>query len=290
MWFQITDVRNKVGDLTAVHNSSMVGEHTTASNNKNKVVDQSSVHKKNKEGDHNAVHSKVGVESAEVKCVKYVYAEGDSVKTNNQMENMVGDPNENRVDCNTVHINNKMGDKVEDEHTVYKDKVGDLNTVHINREGGHALKSQLPEGKGGTLHGATLDGGEASHEKLTSFEVLHEVRGGHALTGARPDDGGHQGSSHPHHPDGGHMPTKGKKTVPVRAEEQCAVMNTYERSTVVPYYVKSAGGKLHETNRNEELPRHRALTMASHPEDSRGGDLVEYPGRLPKLQSYAVLK
>ena len=72
VWFPITDMRNKVGALDAVHNSSMVGEHTTASNNKNKVVDQSSVHKKNKEGDHTAVHSKVDVESAEVKCVKYV--------------------------------------------------------------------------------------------------------------------------------------------------------------------------------------------------------------------------
>merc|ERR1719318_2060381 len=253
-----TDMKDKAGALTAVHNSSMVGKHTTASNNK-KVVDQTSVHKGNKEGDHTAVHIKVDVESAEVKCVKYVNAEGDSVKTKN----------------------NKMGDKVEDKHTVYKDKVGDLNTVHINKEGGHALKSQLPEVEGGTLHGATLDGGEASHEKLTSFEVLHEVRGGHALTGARLDDGGHQGSSHPHHPDGGHMPTKGKKTVPVRAEEQCAVMNTYERSTVVPYYMKTAGGKLYKTNRKKKLPRHRALKPSRCPEDWMGEVIVEYPVVFP---------
>merc|ERR1719318_47137 len=131
-----TDMKDKAGALTAVHNSSMVGKHTTASNNK-KVVDQTSVHKGNKEGDHTAVHIKVDVESAEVKCVKYVNAEGDSVKTKN----------------------NKMGDKVEDKHTIYK-------------EGGHALKSLPPGVQGGALHGATdvtedispayEDGGEVS--------------------------------------------------------------------------------------------------------------------------------
>ena len=39
-------------------------------------------------------------------------------------------------DLNTVHINNKMGDKVGDQYTVSKDKVGDLNTVHIKQQEG----------------------------------------------------------------------------------------------------------------------------------------------------------
>ena len=128
------------------------------------------------------------------------------------------------------------------------------------------------EVKGVALHGATHDGGEASQLKLTSFEVLHAVRGGHALTGARPDDGGHQGSSHPHHPDGGHIPANYAVMVKRRAEKQAARRN---------YYVKSAVGKQYKTNRNEELPRHRALIMTSHLEDSKGGDLVEYPVVFP---------
>ena len=57
-----------------------------------------------------------------------------------------------------------------------------------------------------------------------------------------------------------------------RALEQAARRN---------YYAKSAVGKLYKTDRNEELPRHRALTMSGHPEDSMGGDLVEYPVVFP---------
>ena len=69
--------------------------------------------------------------------------------------------------------------------------------------------------------------------KLTSFEVLPEVGGGHALLGAQPDEG-HQGVSQPHHPDVGHIPTND-------VEEQFARMNTYEKSAVVELsYVKSA--------------------------------------------------
>merc|ERR1719318_521459 len=243
-----TDMKDKAGALTAVHNSSMVGKHTTASNNK-KVVDQTSVHKGNKEGDHTAVHIKVDVESAEVKCVKYVNAEGDSVKTKN----------------------NKMGDKVEDKHTVYKDKVGDLNTVHINKEGGHALKSLPPGVQGGALHGATDAGGEASQEKLTSFEVLTEGGGGHALRGAQPDEG-HQGISQPHHPDVGHIPTNYVVMVKRRAEEQVAGRN---------YYVKSAAGEDYKTNRKKKLPRHRALKPSRCPEDWMGEVIVEYPVVFP---------
>merc|ERR1719318_2270916 len=143
-----TDMKDKAGALTAVHNSSMVGKHTTASNNK-KVVDQTSVHKGNKEGDHTAVHIKVDVESAEVKCVKYVNAEGDSVKTKN----------------------NKMGDKVEDKHTVYKDKVGDLNTVHINDGGGHALFGARPDvGHQGVSLPHHTDGGHSPTDDATAGE------------------------------------------------------------------------------------------------------------------------
>ena len=51
------------------------------------------------------------------------------------------------------------------------------------------------------------------------------------------------------------------------------------------YCVKSAAGEDYEMNRKTELPRHKALNPASCPEDSMGGDLVEYPvvflARLP---------
>ena len=129
-----------------------------------------------------------------------------------------------------------------------------------NKEGGHALRSLLPEG-GGALHGAH-SGGEASQLNLTSFEVLHKVRGGHALPGAQPDEG-HQEVGQPHHPDVGNIPTND-------GEEQFAARNTYD-------YARSAGGESYKTNRKTELPRHKALIPASCPEDSMGGDLVEYP-------------
>ena len=55
------------------------------------------------------------------------------------------------------------------------------------------------------------------------------------------------------------------------------MMNTFKKSAVELYYAKSAAGEDHKTNRKTELPRHTALHPASCPEDSMGGDLVEYP-------------
>ena len=46
--------------------------------------------------------------------------------------------------------------------------------------------------------------------------------------------------------------------------------NTYD-------YARSAVGEDYKTYRKTELPRHIALNPASCPEDSLGGDLVEYP-------------
>ena len=88
--------------------------------------------------------------------------------------------------------------------------------------------------------------------------------GGHALLGAQPDEG-HQGVSQPHHPDVGHIPTND-----LRAKEQFVVMNTYERSTVELYYVKSAVGKQIKTYRNMELLRQGALSPFRCPEDCMG--------------------
>jgi len=138
-----------------------------------------------------------------------------------------------------------------------------------NKEGGHALRSLLPEG-GGALHGAH-SGGEASQEKLTSFEVLPEVGGGHALIGARPDQVGHQGVSLPHHPEVGHVPTNDMT-------EQFAGMYAYEKSAgELYYYAKSAVVEDKKTYRYMELPRHRALSPFGCPEDCKGGDIVEVP-------------
>lgn len=110
------------------------------------------------------------------------------------------------------------------------------------------------------------------------------MKGGHALPGAQPD-GGHQEVAQPHHPDVGHLPTNSEEIVKGRAEEQANRRN---------YYAKSAVGKLYKTDRYEELPRHRALTMSDHPEDSMGGDLVEYlvvfPGAAPILRGTEVAR
>jgi len=46
-------------------------------------------------------------------------------------------------------------------------------------------------------------------------------------------------------------------------------------------YVQSAAVENYKTNRNLELPQHNALIMSGHPEDSMGGDLVEYPVVFP---------
>jgi len=145
-----------------------------------------------------------------------------------------------------------------------------------NNEGGHALKSQPPGVQGGALHGATDAGGEASQEKLTSFEVLLDVGGGHALLGARPEDVGHQGVSLPHHTDGGHVPTDDE-----RAEEQPARMYAYKNAAVELYYAESARVENKKTYRNTELPRHSALMPSRCPEDSMGGDIVEGPVVFP---------
>ncbi len=100
--------------------------------------------------------------------------------------------------------------------------------------------------------------------------------GGHALLGAQPDDVGHQGVSLPYHPDVGHIPTND-----VTAGEKFAMMDTYENAAVGLYYGKSAGVENDKTNRNKELPRHNALSPHRCPEDSMGGDLVEYPVVFP---------
>jgi len=152
-----------------------------------------------------------------------------------------------------------------------------------NKEGGHALRSLLPEG-GGALHGAH-SGGEASQEKLTSFEVLPEVGGGHALLGPRPDDKVHQGASLPHHQDVGHIPTKDVDTghIPTNdGEEQFTVMITrVEMQAEELYYAKSAAGDKYKTNRKKKLPRHRALKPSRCPEDWMGEVIVEYPVVFP---------
>ena len=83
------------------------------------------------------------------------------------------------------------------------------------------------------------------------------MRGGHALPGAQLDEG-HQEVGQPHHPDVGHIPTND-------VEEQFAVRNTYD-------YARSTAGEDYKM----EQPRHIALNPASCPEDSLGGDLVEY--------------
>ena len=57
--------------------------------------------------------------------------------------------------------------------------------------------------------------------------------------------------------------------------------NTYEKSAVELYDVKTTVGKKYKTIRNEELPQHRALSQSSHPEDSMGGDIVEGPVVFP---------
>jgi len=108
--------------------------------------------------------------------------------------------------------------------------------------------------EGGALHG-THDGGEVSQK--TSFEILHEVRGGHALPGERPDDGSHEGISQPHHPDVGQM---GRSNA---------------RSTAA--FVKSAVVEYKKTYRNMELPRQVALKPSRCLEDCLGGDIVGGP-------------
>ena len=63
----------------------------------------------------------------------------------------------------------------------------------------------------------------------------------------------------------------------LQAEEHRAAELSYEKSAGKLYYVKSAAEENYKTNRNLELPQHNALMMSCHPEDSMGGDLVEYP-------------
>ena len=185
------------------------------------------------------------------------------------------------VDLNSVHEKNKEGDQTAIHNKVDVESAEVMSVKHAkgdsiktnNREGGHALKSRLPAVQGGTLHGShhgekyprqlhgekyprQLHGGEVSQR--TSFEVPPEVGGGHALLGAQPDEV-HQGVTHPHHPDVGRHPTNDVK-------EQFAMRNTYEKSAVELYYVKTAVGKQYEAIRNEELPQHRALSQSSYPE------------------------
>ena len=66
-------------------------------------------------------------------------------------------------------------------------------------------------------------------------------------------------------------------------EEQFAARNTYD-------YARSAGGESYKTNRKTELPRHEAHNPASCPEDSMGGDLVEYPVVFRAEPLHVVLK
>ena len=52
-------------------------------------------------------------------------------------------------DLNTVHINNKTGDKVGDQYTVSKEKVGVLNTIHINKKMGDKVGDRPPSSRTG---------------------------------------------------------------------------------------------------------------------------------------------
>ena len=89
---------------------------------------------------------------------------------------------------------------------------------------------------------------------LAQYTQASSREGGHALLQPLVPVGG-----------GDMMATCGVK---MQAEEHCAEEL---------YYVMSAAGENHKTNRNMELPQHKALRKSSHPEDSMGGDLVEYP-------------
>ena len=196
-------------------------------------------------------------EPAEVKSKKR-YTQGDSVE----------DVEPAKVEYSKLYAEEDSAETTEPAKGECIEEYAEEDSVKTYiQEGGHALKSLLPEVEGGALHG-THDGGEASQIEKTSFEVLHEVRGGHALRGARPADRGHQGVSQPHHPDVGYIPTNNMQTVRMRAEEQAVVVNYYVRSTV---------GEMYKTHRTMELPRHRALSPFGCPEDCKGGDIVEVP-------------
>ena len=176
------------------------------------------------------------------------------------VNNAVGDHHNDVGTCNmksagwrSVHKTRSAAGRYDEESTevqyTKKYAKGD-NVKTYNQEGGHALKSLLPEVKGSALHGA-------------------DVWGGHAqLLGARPGEVRDQGVGQPRHEDVGYIPTNDVHTVKKRAEEQAAMRN---------YYVKSTAGKQYKTTRNMELPRHRALITLRCPEDSMGGDIVEGP-------------
>ena len=65
--------------------------------------------------------------------------------------------------------------------------------------------------------------------------------------------------------------------VQMQPEEQFAMGRSNVKSTAA--FVKSAVVESHKTNRNKELPRHKALSPSRCPEDCMGDDIVE--GRLP---------
>jgi len=105
------------------------------------------------------------------------------------------------------------------------------------------------------------DAGLAQHTQAMSRE------GGHALLKPLKDVGG-----------GDMMVTRAE----IQAEEHRAVeLSNVQSAVKLYYYAKSAAGKYYKTYRNEELPQHRALIMSSHPENSMGEDIVEYPVVFP---------
>merc|ERR1719318_649876 len=164
--------------------------------------------------------------------VKLISAKKEAVKENTFSEQLIP-VKEEVVKENYPEKENQPKDAVQKIPVELRDADEDINNParlrdalkenqmkdSANNEGGHALKSLLPDVKGGTLHGATDAGGEASQIESTSFEVLTAVGGGHALLGARPDDVGHQGVSLPHHTGGGTFPTNRLKTVKRNAEQ-----------------------------------------------------------------------
>ncbi len=135
-----------------------------------------------------SLHGEVDEESTEVEYNKK-YADGNSVKTNNKKGAHVleGPHLEHGRALHGAkqrdHALKRPGalpGEVNEESTEvkYYKKYGEGDIIKTNnKEGVHALKSLLPEAKGGALHGAK------------------EVWGGHALVGARPDEEDHQGVS-----------------------------------------------------------------------------------------------